>query len=486
MSHLLCQRPQRLLVAIAGGVLAAGAMAAPAPLPPERYRTLAAELLEELVEIDTTHSTGSTTVAAEAMAERLRQAGFVGEDLFVGGPREDRGNLVARYRGSEDGAGAILLLAHLDVVEADQADWTVDPFALLERDGYWYGRGTTDDKDEAAIHVANLIRMKEEGYVPQRDVIVALTADEEGGEHNGVQWLLESHRELVDAAFALNEGGGGALEDGRRLYNAVQASEKKFLSFTFEARNPGGHSSRPVKKNAIYDLARALLAVQSHDFPVRLTAVTRAFFEGSAPIVGGPSGEAMRRVLADPGDAEAVALLAREPGYNALLRTTCVATLVEGGHASNALPQRARATVNCRLLPDHDPAQVERTLAELAGPHDVTVAAQGTATPSPPSPLTEEVLAPVRRITEEMWPGVPVLPVMSTGATDALFLRNAGIPVYGVSGLFHDIGDVRAHGQDERIRIDSFYEGQEFLYRLVRALAGEMPGRAASVPSPGG
>jgi acetylornithine deacetylase/succinyl-diaminopimelate desuccinylase-like protein len=251
--------------------------------------------------------------------------------------------------------------------------------------------------------------------------------------------------------------------------NNVQASEKKYLSFSFEATNPGGHSSLPKKKNAIYDLSQALLAVQAYDFPVMLNEVTQAFFSGTADIVGGATGDAMRRVLSDPGD---VAALAGEPAYNARLRTTCVATLLQGGHANNALPQRAQATVNCRILPDHDPADVEMQLQALAAPFDVTVTPEGNATPSPPSPLTEEVLGPIQGVTEQMWPGVPVLPVMSTGATDGLYLRNAGIPVYGVSGLFHDADDVRAHGQDERILIQHFFEGQEFLFRLVKALTG--------------
>lgn len=463
-----------LLMAAAAAVLAAPLglpLAAQTPMPPEEYRALSADLLHELIEINTTHSTGNTTEAAVAMARRLRAEGFPEEDLFVGGAAPDRGNLVARYRGRDTGREPILLLAHIDVVEADPADWTVDPFTFLDRDGYFWGRGTTDDKDEAAIYVANFIRMKREGFVPDRDIILALTADEEGGQWNGVQWLLEEHRDLIDAAFALNEGGGGAEKDGRKISNNVQASEKKYLSFTFEATNPGGHSSLPVKKNAVYDLSRALLAVQAHDFPVMLNEVTRAFFEGTAGIVGGELGQAMRDVLDDPGDEDALEPLSAEAGYNARLRTTCVATELAGGHAPNALPQRATATVNCRILQEHDHEQVHRTLQALAAPFDVTVTPQGAPTASPPSPLVDEVMDPIRRITEEMWPGVPVLPIMSTGATDGLYLRNAGIPVYGVSGLFHDVDDVRAHGQDERIGKEHFFQGQEFLYRLVRALA---------------
>lgn len=437
--------------------------------PPE-YQALAKDLLRELVEINTTVSAGSTTRAAEAMAVRLRAAGFPDSDLFLGGGSPVRGNLVARLRGRATGRAPILLLAHLDVVEADRADWTVDPFRFTEREGWWYGRGTTDDKADAAIDVATLIRMKREGYVPDRDIIVALTADEEGGNFNGVQWLLAAHRPLIQAAYALNEGGGGMARAGVRVSNTVQASEKVYLSFTLEATNPGGHSSLPTRPNAIYQLAQALLAVAGHEFPVTLNEVTRAYFARTAELVGGATGDAMRRVLRDPRDSAAVALLAEEPNYNARLRTTCVATMLAGGHAANALPQRARATVNCRLLPDHDPAAVQRTLTTLAEPYGVTVTPVAPPKPSPPSPLAPEVLGAIERITAEFWPEVKVVPVMSTGATDGLYLRKAGIPVYGVSGIFDDMADVRAHGRDERLKPEWFFEGQEFMYRLVRTL----------------
>ncbi len=465
------------LVLAVAGALVPGTRLAGQTMPPEEYRELSKSIFSELVQINTTNSVGDNTAAARAMAKRLLDAGFPEEDVHVVVPSDapKKGNLVVRYHGRDAGKKAVLLLAHIDVVEANPADWSPDtpPFSFLERDGYWYGRGTTDDKDEASINVANLIRMKREGFVPDRDIIVALTADEEGGPRNGVAFLLEEHRDLIgDAAFALNEGGGGMAKDGRKISNNVQASEKKFLSFTFEATNPGGHSSLPRKKNAIYDLSQALLAVQGYDFPVMLNEVTEAFFSRSADLVGGEMGDAMRRIVANPADADAAATLGVEPNYYARLRTTCVATMLQGGHAQNALPQMARATVNCRILPDHDPEVVSRKLQELAAPYDVTVTPNGTATPSPPSPLTEEVLGPIERITEEMWPGVKVLPVMSTGATDGLRLRRERIPVYGVSGLFGDMDDVRAHGQDERILIQDYYEGQEFLYRLVKALAG--------------
>ena len=437
----------------------------------------ARSILAELVEINTTNSErGDTTAAARALERRLLDAGFPAADVHVLVPADaaTKGNLVARYRGRNPRLKPILLLAHIDVVEALPGDWSVDlnPFEFLERGGYYYGRGVTDDKDEAAIYTANFIRMRREGFVPDRDLVVALTADEEGGPRNGVRFLLEEHRELIDAAFALNEGGGGMARDGEKISNNVQAAEKKFLSYYFTATNPGGHSSLPEKKNAIYDLSQALLAVQGYEFPVMLNEVTEAFFAGSADLVGGEMGEAMRRIVTDPDDAAAAATLSADTGYNSRLRPTCVATLLEGGHAQNALPQTAQANVNCRLLPSHDPAAVRARLQALAEPFEVEVSARGTATPSSPSPLTPEVLEPIERITREMWPGVPVLPVMSTGATDGLYLRREGIPVYGVSGIFGDMDDRRAHGRDERIRIEHFYEGQEFLYRLVKALAG--------------
>jgi len=444
---------------------------------PSEFMDLAQELLGGLVEINTTDSErGNNTVAAQMIADRLLAAGFPDEDVHVLVPDgfPTKGNLVARLRGRDTGLEPILLLAHIDVVEALPEDWSPDllPFDFLERDGFFYGRGVTDNKDEAAIYTANLIRMRQEGFVPDRDIIMALTADEEGGSRNGVAFLLEEHRDLIDAAYGLNEGGGGMEKDGRKISNNVQAAEKKFLSFYFTATNPGGHSSLPVRKNAIYDLSAALLAVQNHDFPVRLNEVTEAFFSRSAGLVGGEMGDAMARIVDNPADQGALEILMQEAGYNSRLRTTCVATLLEGGHAQNALPQLAQANVNCRIFPSDDPEDVQARLQALATPFDVTVEPRGAARNSPASPLTDEVLGPIERITREMWPEVEVLPVMSTGATDALYLRREGIPVYGVSGIFNDMDDVRAHGQDERINIQNFFEGQEFLYRLVKALSG--------------
>ena len=437
------------------------------------HQQLARDLLEELIEIDTTDATGDNTAAAQAMADRLLAAGFPPEDVQVLAPAERKGNLVARYRGRESGRKPLLLLAHIDVVAADPDDWTLPPFTFVEEDGYYYGRGTTDDKDEAAIHIANLIRMKEEGFVPDRDIIVALTADEEGGTHNGVAWLLENHPDLIDAEYALNEGGGGAMKDGIHITNAVQASEKVYQTFILETTNPGGHSSLPVKDNAIYHLADALVRIRNHDFPVSLNEVTQLFFERAAELEEGDLADAMRGILKSPPDPAAIAYLAGTPYYNSRLRTTCVATRLDAGHADNALPQRAQATVNCRVLPGESIDAVQNTLATVVGNDKIAITRANAAQPSPPSPLTPEVLGAIEAITEEMWPGVPVIPTMSTGATDGLYLRIAGIPVYGVSGLFGDIDDVRAHGQNERIRIESYFEGQEFLYRLTKTLSRE-------------
>ncbi len=450
-------------------------------LPPREYIDLARSIFTELIEINTVNSElGNNTTAARAMERRLLDAGFPPEDVHVLVPARapTKGNLVARYRGRDTGQKPILLLAHIDVVEALAEDWSsdLDPFTFTERDGFYYGRGITDDKDEAAIHIANLIRWKQEGFVPNRDIIVALTADEEGGPVNGVSFLIEEHRDLIDAEFALNEGGGGMEKNGRKISNNVQLSEKKYVSYTFEATNPGGHSSLPVRKNAIYDLAGALLAVQDYEMPVMLNEVTEAFFSQTANIIGGEMGDALARLARNPNDAEAVAFASQEPAYNARLRTTCVATLLEGGHAPNALPQAARATVNCRVLPDQTFADVHSRLQGLAASFDVRVIWEGQERNSPASPLDATIIGPIEMVTEEMWPGVPVVPVMLTGATDGARLRMAGIPTYGVSGLFGDMDDVRAHGKDERIKIQNFYEGQEFLYRLVKAMStGPVP-----------
>lgn len=357
----------------------------------DRWQRLARDIFEQLIEINTTHSTGSTTDAARAMALRLREAGIPERDIHVLGPHPDKGNLVVRIPGTGR-RPPLLLLAHLDVVEALPEDWSFDPFTFRELDAFFYGRGTTDDKAMAAIWIANLIRLAEEGFTPDRDIIVALTADEEGGPHNGVQWLLANHRDLIDAEYALNEGGGGQLKNGERLLNEVQASEKVYLSFSLEVHNPGGHSSRPTKENAIYRLARGLDRLAAYEFPVVLNEITRAFFERMSRIEAGQGAADMLAATGTPPDAQAVARLSRSPYYNALLRTTCVATQVQAGHAENALPQSARATVNCRILPGESPEGVQQTLTRVLADDSIAVRPIGEATPSPPSPLTPEVL----------------------------------------------------------------------------------------------
>ncbi|MGI9272888.1 MAG: M20/M25/M40 family metallo-hydrolase [Woeseiaceae bacterium] len=434
------------------------------------HQQMARDMLVELVEIDTTQA-GDTTIAAEAIAARLLAEGFPEEDVHVIGPTEDRGNLVVRYRGRDTGRKPILLLAHLDVVAADPADWELDPFTLTERDGYFIGRGTRDDKDEAAINISNLIRLKREGFQPDRDIIVALTADEETGDQNGVTWLLENRRELIEAEFAFSEGGDGVIRDGKYVANLVQATEKIYLAFELEATDPGGHGSVPRKDNAIYRIADALIRIRAHDFPIVLNEVTSLYFERSADFADEDMAAAMLGITEYPIDPAAAAFLTQTPTYNALLRTTCVATMMDAGHAENALPQRARATLNCRMLPTENADAVLDTLITVIGDPKISVTQTYPAIPSPPSPLTDELLGAIEELTEKYWPGVPVIPTMGTGATDGLFLRNAGIPVYGVSGVFYDIAADTRHGLNERVQVKAFFEGQEFMYQLVKKLS---------------
>ncbi len=452
------------LAFISGAVSTAGAQSRQLT----QWEQVARDLLAELVGYQTSQSGGEMTKAAEAMAARVRAAGFPASDVVVVESAPNKGNLIVRLRGRSSNKKPILLLSHHDVVEAKPEDWTLPPFEFIERDGNFYGRGVADDKDEGAIHLALIMRMKAEGYVPDRDIIVALTADEEGGPDNGVVWLLQNRRDLVDAEFVFNEGGGGQLRDGAKVANAVQASEKKYLDFTLEVTNPGGHSSRPVRDNAITHLSAALVGIGAFDFPVRLNEVTRAYFSRTAALVDPALGAAMRAVVANERDTAAIRTLSADPGYNSALRTSCVATRLDAGHANNALPQRARANVNCRILPDESAAEVQRTLERVIGNPKVSVTPVDQAKDSPPSPLTPDLMKQIERVTAEMWPGVPVIPTMSTGATDGLYFRNAGIPVYGVSGLFY--GDSGAHGMNERVSAQAFYEGLEFMYRLVKSL----------------
>jgi acetylornithine deacetylase/succinyl-diaminopimelate desuccinylase-like protein len=433
----------------------------------------AREIYKELVEINTTDSVGNTTRAAEAMAARLKAAGFPAADVQVLGPDPRKGNLVARYRGT-GARKPLLLLAHLDVVEAKREDWSFDPFTFLEKDGYFYGRGTSDDKGMASQFVANLIRLKQEGLTPDRDLILALTADEEGGQFNGVDWLVKNHKQLIDAEFAINEGGGGTMRKGKYLTNQIQASEKVYQDFRLEITNSGGHSSLPVKDNAIYHLSQALSRLAAFEFPVEMNEVTRGYFEKSATVETDPKVAADMRAVARPSPdlAAAARLSAMLPYYNSQMRTTCVATQLFGGHAPNALPQLATANVNCRILPGVPPESIRAKLIEVLANPAIKLSFVDQARPSRPSPLRPDVMTTVESLTKQLFPGVVVVPVMSTGATDGLYLRNGEVPTYGISGTFGDLDDVRAHGRDERVGVKQYFEGLEFQYRLIRALAG--------------
>src|SRR5205809_1349139 len=435
-------------------------------------RRLARDIFRELIEINTTDSLGNTPRAARVMAQRLLAAGFPAPDVRVLiGPDAKHGNLVARYPGTSGGR-PIIGFAHLDVVPARRADWSVDPFTFLEKDGYFYGRGTTDDKVGDAIMVADFIRLRRARFKPQRDLIMVLTGDEETA-GSCIAWLVNKHRDLIDAEFALNtDAGGGVLRDGRRVMFSVQASEKVYATYALEATDKGGHSSLPrPADNPVYRLAPGLGRLAAYQFPVKLNEVSRGFFERSAALETGALAEDMRGVLKDPPDSSAVAHLSAVPFYNSKLRTTCVATLMQAGHAENALPQSAQVTVNCRILPGEPAAEVAATLERLAGDDRIALRTVYTPIPSPPSPLTPAIMGPIERLVAEQFPNVPIVPVMEAGATDGLFLRNAGIPTYGVSAVFEEQNDVRAHGRDERLRVQSFYEALEFWYRMMQAFA---------------
>jgi len=452
------------------------ALALPLTLHAQKPRVLthwdsvAHDLFKELIEINTQESNGSTLAAAEAMAKHLKAAGFPDSDVAVLSNAPRKGNLVARLRGKKLGKKPILLLSHIDVVEAKPEDWTLPPYTFIEKDSTFYGRGVSDDKDDGAINLALIMRLRAEKFVPDRDIIVALTTDEEGGPANGVDWLIKNHRDLIDAEFALNEGGGGRVKNGRYVAHDVQASEKKVQNFQFEATNPGGHSSVPVKDNAIYELSAALTRVGSYDFPVHLNVITRTSFERSAAITDAPFGPAMKAIAANEKDAAAAATLSADPQYNSVMRTTCVATMLDGGHALNALPQRARGFVNCRILPDENPDSIQAQLQRLAGDKVKVTKTRGTAQDSPSSVASGQFMAELERQTKEMWPGLPVIPTMSTGATDGRYLRSAGIPTYGVSGQFY--GGSNAHGMNEHIPQKAFYDASEFMYKLVKSLTG--------------
>jgi acetylornithine deacetylase/succinyl-diaminopimelate desuccinylase-like protein len=462
-------------------LVSAANLPALAQLDPQT-RKLSRDIFQQLIEINTTDSVGNTTVAAKAVAQRLLDAGFSKEDVLVLGPNDRKGNLVARFHGTGR-AKPILFIGHLDVVEALRSDWTTDPFQFVEKDGYFYGRGTQDMKENVAILVTTFIRLKKQGYQPDRDLILALTADEESGKWNGVDWLLKNHRDLIEAAFVLNADGGGVdLEHGKAITFNLQASEKLYGDYQLTAVNPGGHSSLPVPDNAIYHIADSLTRLQAYTFPFELNPVTRAYFVSLSKLESGQTATDMAAILEQPPSAEAIARLSLVPKYNATLRTTCVATRLSGGVANNALPQTAQAIVNCRILPGHSLEEIRRQLIKIFDDPKVVVryvsdAGEVTDTAEeskgiPPTVIQPEMMQPLQKVVDRMWPGVPVIPIMQTFASDGKITSEAGLPTYGINGIATDIGDVRMHGKDERVAVDSYYQGVEFYYRYVTALTG--------------
>jgi acetylornithine deacetylase/succinyl-diaminopimelate desuccinylase-like protein len=436
------------------------------------------EIYRELVETNTTLSAGNCTEAAQKMAARLRAAGYPDSDLHVFAtpdhPKE--GGLVAMLPGTDPKAHPMLLLAHIDVVEARREDWERDPFKLIEEAGYFYARGALDDKSMAATWVDTLIRLRGERAKPRRTVKMALTCGEEtNGAFNGAEYLAKEQRDLIEAAFALNEGAWGMLDPaGKRVMMGVQAGEKTSQNFRLEVQNPGGHSSRPVKNNAIYHLAGALTRIEHYDFPIKLNDTTRVYFSRMAGIVGGETGAAMTKLVADPGDSAAAAKVIEDPTWNGMLRTTCVATTLDAGHATNALPQRARANVNCRIYPGESPESVRQVLEKVAADSEVKVSTLETrGPPSVVPPMTREIMGPIEKVSARFYPGVPVIPVLQPGATDGQFLSPAGIPTYGVNGLFMDPDLGNIHGLNERVRVQSLYDGRDFLYALVKIYAAQ-------------
>ncbi len=456
-------------------MIVGAAMAVLLAVPAAAQRADQAEyraVFKELVETNTTLASGSCTLAAEKMAARLRSAGFPASDLHLivtpANPKE--GSLVAVLPGSDPKAKAVLLLAHLDVVEARREDWSRDPFSFIQEDGYFYGRGTADDKAQAAIWVDMLARFKKEGFVPRRTLKMALTCGEEGAPFNGARHLVNEHRALIDAEFALNEGGWGRMEEsGKRIYVGINAGEKTPVNYRLEVTNPGGHSMRPVKDNAITRLAAGLVKIGAHDFPVQTTDSSLGFFAKMGPELGGAMGAAMTAFAKNPRDMQAAAIIAGDPAYNAMLRTTCVATLLDAGHANNALPQRAGANVNCRIVPGGTPEQVGAQLSELMGDPQIKVTtAKGRNAGGAAPPLTDAVMKPIIAAAAKHWPGVPVVPMLEIGATDASYLTPAGIPTYGFTGIFFEPDGSRLHGLNERVRVRAVYEGRDMITEVVR------------------
>lgn len=444
------------------------------PLSPDHQ--LAHDIFKELIEINTTDTpAGNVTTAAEAMAARFRAGGFAAEDVQVLGPLPNKKNLVVRLHGRGNAsAKPILFIAHLDVVEALRSDWSMDPFKFNEVDGFFYGRGTSDIKQGDTELVENFLRLKKEGFTPARDLILALTADEEGGESNGIQWLIKNHRELIDAEYCINtDAGDFETKQGKRLLLGMQTSEKNYVDFRLEVKSNGGHSSRPVKDNAIYHLSQGLARLAAYDFPVSLNETTRGYFERTAAVESAANAADFRAVTG-PDQAKgksAADRLAASAYFNALLRTTCVATRLEGGHANNALPQTAAANVNCRMLPQDSLQNVQATLKRVLADDRISVSVVGEAVPAPASAINPAIVKQLESLSAKLYGGLPVVPVMDTGASDGKYLRIAGIPTYGVPGVFEDVDDTRAHGKDERIGVKDFYDGVDFYYEFIRSLA---------------
>lgn len=466
-----------LTLAILLGTAATGTALAPAASAQERPDQKAFfEVYKELVETNTTVSSGSCTQAAAQIATRLKAAGYADSDItsFSVPDHPKEGGLVAILKGSDPRAKPMLLLAHLDVVEAKREDWTRDPFKLVEEDGFYYARGSTDDKAQAAIWADAMVRFKTGNYRPKRTIKLALTCGEETTfAFNGAEWLAKNKPDLIAAEFALNEGGGGLLtEQGQRGMLFLQVGEKAAQNFTLLATNPGGHSSQPTPDNAIYQLADALKAVQGYEFPIRFTDTTRAYFAGNATTQPAPMGDAIKRLLANPADATANAVVSSNKTFHSMLRTTCVATLVNAGHAENALPQRATANVNCRIFPGETVDATLAKLKDLAGPKVTVTANQPIRPTAVPPTLDPKILGPAKAVAAKHFPGTAILPLMSTGATDGVFLEAIGIPVYGVPGLFIGSDINHAHGLNERMNVKSLYDGRDYLFDVVKAYAG--------------
>jgi acetylornithine deacetylase/succinyl-diaminopimelate desuccinylase-like protein len=465
-----------LSAAITGSLVAQG----PAQLD-EQTRRLAHDIFQQLIEINTTDSVGNVSTAARAMQQRLLDAGFPKEDFYLGGPNDRKENMVLRWHGT-GAEKPILFIGHLDVVEARRSDWTTDPFKFIEKDGFYYGRGTQDMKESDAILVTTFIRLKQQGYKPDRDLIMALTADEEGGKSNGVDWLLKNHPDLMKAEFVLNPDGGGTdLDHGKPVSVDIDATEKLYGDYQLTVTNPGGHSSLPVPDNAIYHLADALSRLEHYEFPFELNPVTRAYFERMSTIETGQKAADLKAMLQTPPDKAAIARLSAEsPEWNSMMHTTCVATRLEAGHANNALPQLAQANVNCRILPGYSLEEIRQQLIGIFADPKVTVRYVTDAgevfdvAPSrkqlPAAAINPEVMHAMEKLAAEYWPGAPVIPTMATGASDSVYTMAAGMPSYGICGIAIETDDVRAHGKDERLPVESYYRGVEFYYDFVKML----------------